>query len=69
MSSLDNRVEDLRDDLVTAQAMIDRARAHLKSNSCLFTSEMYEYFTRDLDEKQAHLDRQKRIVEIEFPKH
>lgn len=68
MSSLESRLEDLRDRIAFAQATIDQARAHFADNSHLFTEEMRECFSRDLDEKQAYLDRQKLIMTREFPK-
>jgi len=61
-------VEDMRDQIAAAQALIDQARAHLESNKGLFSKAMLRNFKRDLMMRQMRLDVLKTTVARIFPK-
>ena len=62
------KVEALRDNISSAQALIDQARAHYAEHKRLFSKEMCERFERDLEERQKMLDFAKKVSDREFPR-
>jgi len=61
-------VEDMRDEIAAAQALIDQARAHLECNKELYSEAMQRNFKRELMMRQMKLDVMKTAVARIFPK-